>query len=136
MLFRTIVGPLFKAKAAHVDELINDGDVLPILGGLRVIATIGHTPGHISLYAPTHEILFSGDEADAGIVYTSDVTPQGADRLIQLGIPDQYNVLATYPIAVLKSALNADLARAFMDYVLSAQGQAVLQKWGFIPAKP
>jgi glyoxylase-like metal-dependent hydrolase (beta-lactamase superfamily II) len=61
VLFRAIVGPLFKAKPAHVDELINDGDVLPILGGLRVVATIGHTPGHISLYLPAHKVLFGGD---------------------------------------------------------------------------
>jgi len=74
-------------------------------------------------------------EADAGIVYTSDVTPQVADKLIKLDIPDKYNVVATYPIAVLKSAPQADLAARFMDYVLSDPGQAVLQKWGFIPAK-
>ncbi len=74
-------------------------------------------------------------EADAGIVYTSDVTPQVADKLIKLDIPDQYNVLAMYPIAVLKSAPNAELAQAFMDFVLSAQGQTILRKWGFIPAK-
>ncbi len=61
LLFKTIAGPLFKAKPAHVDEFINDGEVLPILGGLRVVATIGHTPGHISLYAPAHKILFGGD---------------------------------------------------------------------------
>lgn len=61
LLFKYIAGPLFKAKPTHVDELINDGQVLPILGGLRVVATIGHTPGHISLYAPAHKILFGGD---------------------------------------------------------------------------
>jgi molybdate transport system substrate-binding protein len=75
-------------------------------------------------------------EADAGIVYTSDVTPQIADKLITLAIPDKYNVLATYPIAALKAAPNADLAKAFVEFVLSAQGQAVLQKWGFVPAEP
>ena len=56
-----LAAPIFKAPPAHVDELINDGEVLPILGGLRVVATIGHTPGHISLYAPAHKILFGGD---------------------------------------------------------------------------
>ena len=61
LLFKYIAGPLFKAQPVHVDELINDGQVLPVLGGLRVVATIGHTPGHISLYAPAHKILFSGD---------------------------------------------------------------------------
>jgi glyoxylase-like metal-dependent hydrolase (beta-lactamase superfamily II) len=52
---------LFKAKPAHVDELLEDGQVLPVLGGLRVISTPGHTPGHISLYAPAAKILFCGD---------------------------------------------------------------------------
>jgi molybdate transport system substrate-binding protein len=74
-------------------------------------------------------------EADAGIVYSSDITPQAADKLIKLDIPDQYNILATYPIAVLKAAPDASLAQAFMDFVLSDQGQTILQKWSFIPAK-
>ena len=75
------------------------------------------------------------DEADAGIVYSSDVTPSAAGKVAKLDIPDKYNVLATYPIAVLKSAPQADLAKKFMDFVLSDAGQAVLQKWGFIPGK-
>ncbi len=56
-----VVTPLLKAKPAHIDELLEDGQVLPILGGLRVINTPGHTPGHISLYAPAAKILFCGD---------------------------------------------------------------------------
>ena len=71
-------------------------------------------------------------EADAGIVYSSDVTPDAAAKVIKIDIPDKYNVLATYPIAVLKAAPQADLAKKFMDYVLSPDGQAVLTKWGFI----
>jgi glyoxylase-like metal-dependent hydrolase (beta-lactamase superfamily II) len=35
--------------------------VLPALGGLRVVETFGHTPGHISLFAPSSGILFVGD---------------------------------------------------------------------------
>ncbi len=75
-------------------------------------------------------------EADAGIVYSSDVTPDAAAKVTKIDIPDKYNVLATYPIAVLKAAPQADLAAKFVDYVLSADGQAILAKWGFIPAKP
>ena len=60
-LFRLMTASLFKAKPVQVDQLINDGDVLPILGGLRVVATIGHTPGHVSFYAPSLKILFAGD---------------------------------------------------------------------------
>ena len=72
-------------------------------------------------------------EGDAGIVYTSDVTPQAAAKMIKLDIPDNYNVLAKYPIAVLESAPQADLAAKFVDYVLAANGQSILQKWDFIP---
>lgn len=75
-------------------------------------------------------------EADAGIVYSSDVTPDAAIKVTRIDIPDKYNILATYPIAVLKAAPQADLAAKFMDYVLSPDGQTILAKWGFIPAKP
>ncbi|MBA2264441.1 MAG: MBL fold metallo-hydrolase [Chloroflexi bacterium] len=40
---------------------IGDGDVLPLLGGLRVVHTPGHTPGSICLYAKRLRLLFSGD---------------------------------------------------------------------------
>jgi molybdate transport system substrate-binding protein len=73
------------------------------------------------------------DEGDAGIVYSSDVTPAAAKKVTRLDIPDKYNVLATYPLAVLQAAPQADLAARFVDFVLSADGQAILQKWGFIP---
>jgi glyoxylase-like metal-dependent hydrolase (beta-lactamase superfamily II) len=52
---------LFKARPAQVDENLSEGEVLPILGGLTVLDTFGHTPGHISLYAPSVGVLFCGD---------------------------------------------------------------------------
>lgn len=72
-------------------------------------------------------------EADAGIVYTSDAV--AAPELLTIEIPAELNVIATYPIAPLVNAENADLAEAFIAYVLSSDGQAVLQKWGFAPAE-
>ena len=56
-----ITGRLFKAQPAQVDEFLTDGQVLPALGGLRVVETFGHTPGHVSLFAPAAGILFVGD---------------------------------------------------------------------------
>jgi glyoxylase-like metal-dependent hydrolase (beta-lactamase superfamily II) len=56
-----ITGRFFKAQPAQVDEFLTDGQVLPALGGLRVVETFGHTPGHVSLFAPTAGILFVGD---------------------------------------------------------------------------
>jgi molybdate transport system substrate-binding protein len=75
-------------------------------------------------------------EADAGICYVSDVTPEAASDLATIDIPDELNQIATYPIAVLKDAGDPALARAFLDYVLSAEGQAVLQAQNFIPVAP
>ncbi len=72
-------------------------------------------------------------EADAGIVYTSDVV--AAPELKQIEIPMAVNVIVKYPIAPLAESANTDLAKAFIDYVLSTEGQATLQKWGFAPAK-
>lgn len=73
-------------------------------------------------------------EADAGIVYTSDVTPDMSNQVQQIVIPDQQNVIATYPIARLADAANPDLAQSFIDFILSAAGQNILSKWGFGPA--
>jgi glyoxylase-like metal-dependent hydrolase (beta-lactamase superfamily II) len=44
-----------------IDEQLNDHDLLPLLGGLRVIHTPGHTRGHISLLAENEEVLIAGD---------------------------------------------------------------------------
>ena len=72
-------------------------------------------------------------EADAGIVYVTDVdAAQG--RIDGVEIPDDQNVLATYPIATLKDSALPDDAQAFVDLVLSADGQQVLAGYGFLPA--
>ncbi|NJN93348.1 MAG: molybdate ABC transporter substrate-binding protein [Anaerolineales bacterium] len=73
-------------------------------------------------------------EGDAGIVYTSDIIGEGADKVGRLDIPDSLNTLATYPIAVVSDSVAPTQAQAFVDYVLSPAGQAVLEKYGFIPA--
>jgi molybdate transport system substrate-binding protein len=71
-------------------------------------------------------------EADAGIVYVTDVTA-GGDKVEGVDIPEDLNVLATYPIATVKASRAQDKAQAFMDLVLSDQGQQVLKKYGFLP---
>jgi len=68
-------------------------------------------------------------EADAGIVYTSDAIAD--PNLATISIPDKFNVIASYPIAILSSALEPNLAAAFVVYVLSPAGRTILIKWGF-----
>ena len=72
-------------------------------------------------------------EADAGIVFVSDSI--AAPDLKSIEIPAELNVIAKYPIAPLIKSTNADLAAKFTAFVLSPEGQAVLQKWGFAPIK-
>ena len=71
-------------------------------------------------------------EADAGFVYRSDVTPDISSKVTIIQIPDSVNTLATYPIAVTDNSPNAALAKKYIDYVLSADGQATLVKWNFL----
>ena len=72
-------------------------------------------------------------EADAGIVYRTDVIAAG-DAAQGVPIPDDINVVAEYPIALVADAPNAAGAQAFVDFVLSPSGQKILAAYGFGPA--
>lgn len=72
-------------------------------------------------------------EADAGIVYTSDISGPEADKVGRLNIPDQVNVIASYPIATISDSAYPTQAQAFVEFVLSPAGQEVLARYGFIP---
>ena len=76
--------------------------------------------------------VLSGD-ADAGIVYVTDVTANIADQVKLIGIPDDVNVIATYPIAVVSGTKEAGLAQDFIDLVLG-DGERTLARYGFLPA--
>jgi molybdate transport system substrate-binding protein len=73
-------------------------------------------------------------EVDAGLVYRSDVTHSLARFVRVLEIPDSANVIATYPIAVVKNARQPAAARDFVALVLSVEGQEILRRHGLIPA--
>jgi len=57
---------LMPIAPVQTDRIIDDGDVLPILGGLTAVATPGHTPGHLSFFAPEGGLLFAGDSLLSG----------------------------------------------------------------------
>jgi molybdate transport system substrate-binding protein len=71
-------------------------------------------------------------EADAGVVYVTDVTADVADEVSPIEIPDDVNVIATYPIAVVADSEEVDLAQGFVDLVLG-DGQRALAGYGFLP---
>jgi len=71
-------------------------------------------------------------EADASIVYVTDVkAAKGATSGVK--IPDKVNVIASYPIGVVKASQNATGAKAWVKFVRSKEGQAILRKFGFLP---
>ena len=72
-------------------------------------------------------------DLDAGLVYKTDVLSAGTG-VKGIAIPDNLNVVATYPIATITGSSNSTLAQAWVDFVMSPDGQKILQKRGFTPA--
>jgi molybdate transport system substrate-binding protein len=100
--------------------------------GREALANAGVTPS-IDTNEPDVRALLTKVEAgevDAGIVYVTDVI--SAEGVEGIEIPDGENVLAEYPIAALSGAPNPDGAAAFVEFVLSDEGQAILADFGFM----
>ena len=83
-------------KPVQVDEILTDGQTLPVLGGLQVVETPGHTPGHISLFSPSTGILFCGDSMSTdgnsiqgsmhpGVTWDQAKAKESIDRQAALG---------------------------------------------------
>jgi len=93
------------------------------------------TMAHVTVHPASLELQVTGvlskvalGEADAGIVYVSDIVTSG--QVDGVAVPDSQNVVADYPIAALKSASNSAGAQAFIDLVLSPDGQKILKAAG------
>ena len=69
-------------------------------------------------------------EADAGIVYVTDVIAAGEDAAL-VEIPDAGDLVASYPIATLTAGNGAETAAVFVDFVLGPEAQAILIDRGF-----
>jgi molybdate transport system substrate-binding protein len=70
-------------------------------------------------------------EADAGIVYTTDVRAAG-DRASGVAIPMKQNLLASYPIARMQRASGNATAEAWIDFIKGSPGQSILTRFGFV----
>ncbi|MGD2026865.1 MAG: MBL fold metallo-hydrolase [Anaerolineales bacterium] len=80
------------AMKVEVDEILSPGDVLPILGGLEVLETPGHTPGHISFYAREHKLLFAGDSVstqEGSVLYNRMKSFNWDNDLMQTSVHEQ-----------------------------------------------
>lgn len=99
------------------------------------LARAGVTPSIDTAEPDTRALLtkVALGELDAAITYVTDVSAAGAE-VRGIDLPAQANVVADYPIAVLSGARDPAAARAFVDFVLSTDGQAILARHGFAPA--
>jgi glyoxylase-like metal-dependent hydrolase (beta-lactamase superfamily II) len=60
-VFYSLASKLFKSEPVQTEFILKPGEILPILDGLEVLDTKGHTPGHISFFFRNSGILFAGD---------------------------------------------------------------------------
>ena len=99
---------------------------------LEALTKAGVTAKPVSQEVDVRAVLnkVSLGEADAGIVYVTDVK-SAPGRVTGVDIPEQQQVIARYPIAVIKESKNSRLARGFVDHLLSPAGQSVLAEFGF-----
>lgn len=115
---------------------ITEGPTVPAGAyALQALKTAGVTVTPKSLETSVAGVISKIElgEADAGIVYTTDVTAAGA-KVAGVPIPAADNVIATYPIVAVKGSANLAAANAFIAYVLSTAGQSTLASFGFLRA--
>lgn len=72
-------------------------------------------------------------EADAGIAYASDLPQNDRQTIRLIEIPDEVNVIATYPAGMLKESGRKQQAAAFLTYITSPEGEAAFEAYGFAP---
>lgn len=137
------VPPGNPAKITKLSDLAGKGVKVVLCGAAvpcgvtarKVFTNAGLTVTPVSDEADVKSTLTKVElgEADAGIVYVTDVLAAGS-KVRGITIPAAVNATTSYPIAALTHSQNHALATAFVDYVLSADGEAVLAGAGF--AKP
>jgi molybdate transport system substrate-binding protein len=114
---------------------ISEGPTVPAgKYALQALATAGVKVTPKSLETSVTAVISKIElgEADAGIVYTTDIQAAGS-KVSGVLIPTADNVIATYPIVAVKGSTNLTVANAFVAYVLSATGQSTLATFGFLP---
>lgn len=120
---------------------LTDPDLLVVLcadsvpcgkGAAQILSNAGVTVTPASYEDKVKGVVtkVAAGEADAGIVFVTDVTAAG-DAAEGVDIPADVNVISKYPIVVTAEAPNPVVARAFVDFVAGEQGRKILASYGF-----
>jgi molybdate transport system substrate-binding protein len=76
------------------------------------------------------------NEVDAGLVYSTDAIARSKEVKVVTNLPEGSHQPVIYPIGVIKGTKEESLSKAFVDFVISAEGQRILSQYGFITASP
>ncbi len=79
------------------------------------------------------KVYLTEGEADASIVYVSDISKADKESIDILAIDDKYNVIADYPYGVMKNTQHADAVKKYEEYLTGEAGDALLTDYGFSP---
>jgi molybdate transport system substrate-binding protein len=124
------------ADLARTDiKLVTEEDTVPAgKYSAQILQMAGVTVSPVSKEADVKAAVakVTSGEADVTIVYVTDVTAAGSKGQGVI-IPDAQNVIAEYPIAIVKGSNNHDAAAAFVDAVVNGSGQDSLHTHGFLP---
>jgi glyoxylase-like metal-dependent hydrolase (beta-lactamase superfamily II) len=98
---------------AKVDQILADGDEIPMFGGIIVIHTPGHTPGHISLYLKQSKTLIAGDALiikEGRLVETDNcVDADLAKKSLKKLLPYDIQTLICYHGGIFKNNVNQSI---------------------------
>jgi molybdate transport system substrate-binding protein len=126
-------------------KIVAAGDGVPITAyAMKLVANLARQPGYPADYptAYTSNIASREDnvkavvakielgEGDAAIVYATDA--KASSKVAALAVPAVANVPATYAGLVVKGSANPAAARAFLDWLIGPEGQAILARFGFL----
>jgi glyoxylase-like metal-dependent hydrolase (beta-lactamase superfamily II) len=77
-----IKGPINTVAPVVVEEKLRDGDVIPLLGGIQVVHTPGHSAGHVALLLPSEGVLLAADLCShvLGLAYSTLYEDQALGR--------------------------------------------------------
>jgi molybdate transport system substrate-binding protein len=127
---KLVIGGASVPVGAYSREMLMRLSVMPGYGrdfATRVLANVVSEEENVKAVAFKVQIA----EADAGIVYRSDVNPSSMRYLTVFEVPDTADPMATYPIAVVRGSTQPELARAFITMLRSDAGRGVLTRYRF-----
>jgi len=129
---KLVIGTKDVPFGSYTREILNKMAADPVYGTAYQDAVMRNVISEETAVSTVMPKLTLG-EADAAFVYKSDVLPGDRDLVRRIDIPAKYNVIAKYPLGILKESQNSAATAVFIAFVLGPEGSAILESYGFDP---